>query len=107
LKTEKFDLFKFDAPAPGTEKETPIVCGKNWRIVRTLSNNYFCAEGFWYDQNEDETVFVLSGWGEIEFENKTVRLHAGEGIFIPKNARHRVSATSSAEPCMWLCIYTK
>lgn len=107
FKTEKINLFDFESPKPGSETQTPVFSGKNWRIVRTLSNNYSSAEGFWYEQSENEAVFVLSGWGEIEFENKTVHLRAGEGIFIPLGLRHRVKATSSVEPCVWLCVYTE
>jgi cupin 2 domain-containing protein len=90
-------------PERGFETETEISRGKGWRVIRTVSNAASSPEGFWYDQKEDETVFVLAGWGEIEFEPETVTLRAGDGVFIPKGRRHRVKGTS--EPCVWLCVY--
>jgi cupin 2 domain-containing protein len=92
-----------ELPGKGLEAETVLSRGKIWRVVRTISNTASSPEGFWYDQKEDETVFVLAGWGKITFETETVTLNAGEGVFIPKGRRHRVAGTS--EGCVWLCVY--
>lgn len=76
------------------------------RIERIVSRGHASPPGFWYDQSEDEWVCVLTGWGELEFPNGTVRrLTPGETCFLPAHLRHRVRATSSEPACIWLCMF--
>lgn len=101
---EIFNLFDIATPpAEGAEAENVISRGAGWRVVRTVSRDAASPEGFWYDQEEDETVIVILGEGVIEFEAETATLRPGNGIFIPKGTRHRVKGTN--ELCIWLCVY--
>ncbi|MDO4779133.1 MAG: cupin domain-containing protein [Tissierellia bacterium] len=59
----------------------------------------------WYDQDEDELVFLLEGMAIIEYEEGTETLEKGAFTFIPKHKKHRVAYTS--ENCIWLCIFNK
>ena len=76
------------------------------RVERIVSSGHCSPPGFWYDQEDDEWVAVLSGTGEVEFAGgRKVRLGAGGTLLIPAHARHRVSFTSAVPPCVWLCAF--
>lgn len=75
------------------------------RVERIVSNSAESEKGFWYNQDEDEKVWVLQGEAQIEFENEVKTLMRGDGVFIKKHTRHRVKSTS--ENCIWLAIFSK
>jgi mannose-6-phosphate isomerase-like protein (cupin superfamily) len=51
--------------------------------------------GWHYHTCDGQFVYTLKGWVELEFEDgKTVRLGAGDSIFIPGGLRHNEIATS-------------
>ena len=97
----------FDIPPnlPNDELVETIISNGNMRIERIVSCGQVSADGFWYDQAEDEWVLVLAGCGELEFENGIIRLTAGDSYFIEAHRRHRVSYTSEDPPCVWLCVF--
>ena len=67
------------------------IFGKSIIVEKILSNGAISPEGFWYDQNHDEFVMVLSGSARIAFcKKKAITLKAGDYLLIPKHARHRV-----------------
>ncbi|MBR6389351.1 MAG: cupin domain-containing protein [Opitutales bacterium] len=87
----------------GQEKIEVLAQSGGLRVERIASNCAASPEGFWYDQPENERVWVLRGEAELEFEGGAKTLRAGEGLFIKKHVRHRVKSTS--ECCVWLAIF--
>lgn len=78
------------------------------RIERILSNGHRTAEGFWYDQEEDEWVMLLKGSATLEFADGTVNhLATGDSVNIPAHTKHRVSRTSENEVTIWLAVFSK
>ncbi len=77
------------------------------RFERIVSRGQSSAEGFWYDQPQDEWVVVISGRAEVEIEGqpRPVELGPGDWIEIPAHVRHRVSWTSDDEPTIWLAVH--
>jgi cupin 2 domain-containing protein len=76
-------------------------------VERIVSQGHCSPEGFWYDQDENEWVIVLSGIAAIEFEGvaEIIQLLPGSYLNIPAHKKHRVTQTSSDEKTVWLAIY--
>lgn len=91
-----------DAELVATLMSTPHV-----RIERIVSFGQASADGFWYDQDEAEWVLLVSGSAQLRFADEaTVRtLAPGDFVHIPAHARHRVEATASHAPTVWLAVH--
>lgn len=51
--------------------------------------------GWHYHECEGQFVYALKGWVDLEFETgETIRLNAGESLFIPGGMRHNEISTS-------------
>lgn len=100
--------------------------GKNVRAERIISMGEVTPEGFWYDQEEDELVCLISGKARLEFKERyendsdlkkfkeisglkedeyELEMNKGDCILIPRHIIHRVSYTSSDIECIWLCVF--
>lgn len=83
-----------------------LLSTKSLRIERILSHGQSSPELGWYDQDENEWVVVLSGFGDIEFEDgREVRLNKGDYLNIKAHEKHKVKATSLKEVTVWLAIF--
>ncbi len=82
---------------------------ENVRIERIVSDGHASPEGFWYDQERNEWVLLVSGSAMLSIENETgierVELTPGDHLLIPAHRRHRVEATSAAEKTVWLAVF--
>ena len=75
------------------------------RVERIVSDGHASPQDFWYDQDQNEWVVLLSGAAKLQFENETVKMIPGDYITIPAHKRHRVAWTTPDEPTIWLVIY--
>lgn len=77
------------------------------RIERIVSQGQCSPLGFWYDQAENEWVYLVQGKAVLRFESNDELVHLNEGMYlnIPAHARHRVEWTSSNVPTVWLAIF--
>ena len=75
--------------------------------LRTLDHVHASPPGFWYDQDDNEWVVVLSGSAEIEFEDEAQshQLAPGDWVDIRAHRRHRVNWTDPLQPTVWLAIH--
>lgn len=104
------DLF---AVAPSLEEERfdTLLSGKGpWRLERIVSAGQSSPRSFWYDQDEDEWVTLLSGRATLLFAGddgpaESVDLLPGQALLIPAHRRHRVASTSTEPPCLWLALH--
>ena len=82
---------------------------ENVRIERIVSDGHTSPEGFWYDQDQNEWILLVSGTAtlSVEKENREeqVVMKAGDTLLIPAHQRHRVEATSSTEKTIWLAVF--
>lgn len=104
---QKNNLFR-DIPATLAEEYLdPLVTRAPVRIERIVSRGHSSPEGFWYDQEEDEWVVLLSGEATLEFQapDETLALSSGDWILIPAGRRHRVVSTSTDQDCVWLAVF--
>jgi cupin 2 domain-containing protein len=81
----------------------------NFRIEKIISNGQSSPDGFWYDQDTDEWVLLLTGSAALLFEdiNEEKILKPGDYIFIPAHKKHRVTWTSKEQKTVWLAIFFK
>jgi cupin 2 domain-containing protein len=79
---------------------------KNIKIERIISTGQVSES--WYDQEQDEWVCLLQGKARLLFDHdqgETIKLSAGDTLFIPKHRLHRVVYTSVQPACIWLAIF--
>lgn len=79
------------------------------RIERIVSDGHASPEGFWYDQNQNEWVLLMSGSAVLSLETESgieqIELKPGDCLLIPAHQRHRVESTSSTEKTIWLAVF--
>ncbi|AUH51542.1 phosphoribosylaminoimidazole carboxylase [Chromobacterium sp. ATCC 53434] len=82
---------------------------RGFRVERIVSRGHASPEGFWYQQDEEEWVLLLSGSAELEYQSppRRVALKPGDAIAIPAGCRHRVSRTAPDQDSVWLAIFYK
>lgn len=76
-------------------------------IERIISRGHRSPDGFWYDQDWDEWVLLLSGKARIEFKNQPelTELCPGDHLLIPAHAMHRVAWTEPDTDTIWLAVH--
>ncbi len=83
-----------------------LVNAKGVRVERILSYGHTSPEKGWYDQEENEWVLVLEGYGVLEFEDgRRIKLKAGDYLNIEPHEKHKVVETSSNTVTVWLAIF--
>jgi len=89
------------------ESMEELVGADNVRIERIVSQGHSSPEGFWYDQEEDEWVTLLTGAAGLVFEDEEeeVVLRPGDHVKIPAHKKHRVAWTSQDEETVWLAVF--
>lgn len=76
-------------------------------IERIVSRGQASAENFWYDQEKNEFVLLLSGMARVAFADHeaAVSLAAGDFLIIPAHCRHRVEWTDPERDTVWLAVH--
>jgi cupin 2 domain-containing protein len=86
-----------------------LVKNENVKIERIVSDGHASPEDFWYDQDQNEWVFLVSGSAVLLIEKESgierIELNTGDYLQIPAHQRHRVEETSSTEKTIWLAIF--
>jgi len=83
-----------------------LAVGPAVRIERIVSMGQVTAAGEAYAQGADEWVALLQGRARLEFgDGEVLEMVAGDWVFIEAHRTHRVTATSSAPPCVWLAVH--
>ena len=65
------------------------------RIERIVSHGQSSPEGFWYDQEDNEWVILITGSAKLRFEGQEdlLVLKPGDYIRIDRHQRHRLEWT--------------
>ncbi len=84
-----------------------LLVTENFRIERIVSKGHTSPKDFWYDQEQNEWVFVVKGHAILFFqdENQEIELQAGDYINIPARKKHQVKWTDPEQETVWLAIY--
>ncbi len=87
---------------------TTIIDDGRTRIERIVSRGHTSPPGFWYCQDEDEFVLLLSGSARLEVEGRgEITLAAGQWLDLPRGLRHRVSYTAPDADTIWLAVFRR
>ena len=98
----------FDAISPELPGEAfeEILRAESFRIERIISRGQASPEGFWYDQETEEWVLLVSGNATLGFDDgRKVDLKPGDHLFIPSHCRHRVELTDPEQETVWLAVH--
>ncbi len=88
------------------EHSALLAAGAGVRIERIVSRGQVSPPGFWYEQDEDEWVMVVSGAARLEIEGQgEIELGPGDWIDLPRRLRHRVSWTDPERDTIWLAVF--
>ncbi|MDF7823185.1 cupin domain-containing protein [Pontiellaceae bacterium B12227] len=79
--------------------------GSSIRIERIVSDGHQSLDDFWYDQDENEWVLLVSGSAVLEFEDRKQELKPGDYVLVPAHQKHRVAATAMTEKTVWLAVF--
>lgn len=78
----------------------------NFKLERIVSQAHSSPDGFWYDQDKNEFVLLISGSAELEFEDENItQLKPGDYIIIPSHKKHRLKKTDPDKKTVWLTIH--
>jgi len=110
IKYQFFEQLPIDKTA---ESFDTVLERPNLKIERIVSNGHCSAKDFWYEQEKDEWVLLLSGAAVLAFssaqgdrnERVSINLMPGEAVYIPAGQRHRVVCTDPDKPTVWLAIH--
>ena len=92
--------------APGMERIVPLVSGAGTHIEGIISRGAASPAGFWYDQQTDEFVLLVTGTAQLGFADGSTRdLNPGDWAFLPAHCRHRVNWTDPASETLWLAVH--
>ena len=96
-----------DLPVALTEEQVEVlVQSETLRIERIVSSGQASPAGFWYDQDQNEWVALLSGEARLRFDDdRVVELRPGDWINIQSHHRHRVEWTAPGKPTIWLAVF--
>ena len=89
------------------EQITELLTRKTLKIARIVSRGQASPPDFWYDQDDDEWVILLTGSARLRFEREEAAktLRVGDYVHIPAHTRHRVEWTDTSHATIWLAIH--
>lgn len=100
------NLFDGISPELPGEAVEEILRTETFRIERIVSRGQASPEGFWYDQETEEWVLLISGSATLGFDDgRKVDLKPGDHLLIPRHVRHRVERTDPGEETVWLAVH--
>jgi len=105
----KENLYKQIPDSLSEELITMLAESKHVKIERIVSDGHASPAGFWYEQEQNEWVLLVSGSTVLTVEKDSgteqVELESGDYLLIPAHQRHRVESTSSTEKTIWLAVF--
>ena len=83
-----------------------ILKTETFEIKRIVSKGHASPKGFWYDQDQNEWVILLTGRAGllVEGNDTIIELTPGDHITIPAHQKHRVEWTDPDTETVWLEI---
>ena len=84
-----------------------LIENKDVTIERIVSRGHTSPHDFWYDQDKNEFVLLVSGEAKLRFEDseECIRMKKGDYCLIPAHKRHRVEWTVPYENTVWLTVH--
>jgi len=90
----------------GEEFFETLVAEKNFKLERIVSQGHNSPQDFWYDQEQNEFVLVVSGKAVLKFDDgKSINLKTGDYLIIPSHRKHRVDWTDQDQKTFWIALH--
>ncbi len=100
------NIFKDIPDDLSNEVSEELVFSKSFKLERIVSKGHSSPAGFWYDQEKNEFVLLISGSAKISFENnESIELNPGDHLIIPRHKKHRVDWTDPEEKTIWIALH--
>lgn len=102
------NLFHDLPPTPPAEEQLQTLMQRpGLKVERIVSFGHASPADFWYQQQQHEWVLLLSGSAQLRFADEVEprTLLPGDFVEIVAQRRHRVDATASAQPTVWLALF--
>ena len=105
--TQPRNLFRPLPDASSGECFDDLLKRPGCRLERIVSQGQASPPGFWYDQNWDEWVLLLTGSATLRLASQPapITLTPGDHLLIPAGERHRVEATQAEPATVWLALH--
>lgn len=89
------------------ELSETLLSREDLRIERIVSRGHSSPADFWYDQDQNEWVLVLTGRARLRFaaDEEVVELGAGDYLEIAAHRKHRVEWTDPDRDTIWLAVF--
>ncbi|NMB81854.1 MAG: cupin domain-containing protein [Ignavibacteria bacterium] len=96
-----------DIPEKSDEEFLEVLFQNNFlKMERIVSEGHSSPKNFWYDQDKNEFVLLLSGNAIISFEDgNSIELFPGDYFIIPAHKKHRVDYTDPNEKNVWFTLF--
>jgi hypothetical protein len=103
------NIFRSAPAAPDTEQFTTLLEQQEVKLERIVSLGQRTPDGEWLQQEAGEWVLVLAGRAQLSFEGQArpLDLAAGDYLYIPPLARHRVERTDNRNKTVWLAVHVR
>lgn len=96
-----------DIPEKSSEEFLEVLFQNNLlKMERIVSEGHSSPTNYWYDQDKNEFVLLLSGNAIISFnDGESIELFPGDYFIIPAHIKHRVDYTDQNEKTVWLTLF--
>lgn len=100
------NIFEDSSSEKGTEIFEQLLSNGNFILERIISEGHSSPENFWYDQEKNEFVILLSGSARISFEDgKIFDMAPGDYLIINARQKHRVDWTDPHQKTYWMALH--
>ncbi|MFZ5896098.1 MAG: cupin domain-containing protein [Myxococcota bacterium] len=100
------NVFTAIPTATPEEFSESLVGRRGVKFERIVSRGHASPPDFWYDQEQHEFVFVVSGRAVLDFDDgRRLELSAGDWVQIDAHVRHRVNWTDPEVDTIWLVAF--
>jgi cupin 2 domain-containing protein len=83
-----------------------IISNQVFKLERIISDGHASPENFWYDQDKNEFVLLISGTAEIQYDDgQKFSMKKGDYFIIPAHQKHRVEWTDKHQKTVWLALH--
>ncbi len=109
MQISQHNLFAALAASGAEEQVTALMATPCVRIERIVTTGQASPPGFWFDQDWDEFVLLVSGAAGLTIEGEAAARSLGPGdhLLLPARVRHRVEWTSASGPTIWLAVHCR
>ena len=83
-----------------------MIENENFVLEKIISEGHSSPRDFWYDQNKNEFVILISGSAKLQYDDGQItNLNPGDYLIIPAHKKHRVEWTDPNQKTFWIALH--